>query len=118
MPSEWLRAVTRWSRTADPYRVLIDNMYAPSRRVQYTLFQALVGAWPCGWDGVTGREAFVARVATFIDKAIKEEKEETSWIRPEPAYDAATNKFVRDLLSDEVFMADCSAFCAQLSQTQ
>ena len=30
------------------------------------------------------------------------------------SYDAATNKFVRDLLSDDVFMADCSAFCAQL----
>jgi len=115
MPSDWLRAVTRWSRTAEPYRVLIDGMYAPSRRVEYTLFQALVGAWPCDFGETTDRKAFSARVAAFIDKAIKEEKEETSWICPNPGYEAATRKFVESLLLDKDFVEDCAAFCGRLA---
>ncbi|MFO0574858.1 MAG: malto-oligosyltrehalose synthase [Polyangia bacterium] len=115
MPLEWRRVVTRWSRTAERYRELPGGRSIPSRRDEYTLYQALVGAWPIGWDGKHEREAFVERAVAFFAKAIKEEKEETSWVRPDAQYEEASRHFALNLLHDDDFMSDCAEFCAQLA---
>jgi (1->4)-alpha-D-glucan 1-alpha-D-glucosylmutase len=114
MPAEWRRAVTRWARTAERYRPLHVGRLIPSRRDEYTLYQALIGAWPFGWDGKTERAAFIERAVAFFAKAIKEEKEETSWVRPDPQYENASREFAESLLNDDAFMADCAEFCAML----
>jgi (1->4)-alpha-D-glucan 1-alpha-D-glucosylmutase len=110
MPAEWRRAVNRWSQMAEPYRRQLDEGPAPSRRDEYTLYQALVGAWPFGWDGRTDRECFVKRVVAFMEKAMKEAKEETSWTQPYPEYEEGVRTFIEGLLGDEVFMTDLGAF--------
>src|SRR5262249_33476431 len=51
MPAEWQRVVTRWARIAEHHKRSADDQPAPTRRDEYTLYQALVGAWPFGWDG-------------------------------------------------------------------
>jgi (1->4)-alpha-D-glucan 1-alpha-D-glucosylmutase len=112
LPAEWQRAVVRWSRIADQRRSLVDGRRAPSRRDEYTLYQSLVGAWPFGWDGRADRQPFAERVAAFMEKALKEAKQETSWTRPNPDYERATRELVMGLLGDDSFVEDVAAFCA------
>jgi (1->4)-alpha-D-glucan 1-alpha-D-glucosylmutase len=119
MPEEWQRTVTRWSHRAEPYRGGRGNRAAPSRRDEYTFYQALVGAWPFGWDG-TGEGAsdgdpLVNRMTAYMEKAAKEEKEETSWIRPDADYDRALRAFVEGTMHDQGWMSDAARFVARIA---
>jgi (1->4)-alpha-D-glucan 1-alpha-D-glucosylmutase len=99
---------------AVPYRTRENGRAAPSRRDEYTLYQALVGAWPFGWDGRDGRAAFAARTTAFLEKAAKEAKDETSWTHPDPSYERGLCAFAERLLGDDRFVADVAAFCRGL----
>jgi isoamylase len=114
MPTEWQRAVTRWARIAEHHKRLVDDRSAPSRSDEYNLYQALVGAWPFGWDGRRNRDDFTSRVTAFMDKAIKEAKQETSWTYPNARYEKAVRAFVEALLRDDAFMDDAASFCARI----
>jgi (1->4)-alpha-D-glucan 1-alpha-D-glucosylmutase len=114
MPDEWQRAVTRWARTLSPHRSALDGVTAPSRPTEYMIYQALVGAWPFGWDGRRGRESFAERLIAFLEKALREAKEDTSWTRPNAAYEEATRRFVLAALEDTTFVEDLAAFCRRL----
>jgi (1->4)-alpha-D-glucan 1-alpha-D-glucosylmutase len=119
MPEEWQRTFTRWSRRAEPYRGRAGDRTAPSRRDEYTFYQALVGAWPFGWDGTgdgdPGGETLVSRMTAYMEKAAKEEKEETSWIRPNAEYDRALRAFVEGVMRDRGWMSDAARFMARLA---
>ncbi|HEU4409486.1 MAG TPA: glycogen debranching protein GlgX [Polyangiaceae bacterium] len=111
VPDEWRHAVSRWSRRAERFKVGSNGGAAPTRSDEYLFYQALVGAWPYGWDGAAGRDEFAARLADYMTKAAKEAKVHTSWTNPNPAYDEALANFVRRVLGDEDFVADVRAFC-------
>ena len=114
MPREWRRTVTQWSRVAAAFRTVGDDAALPSRRDEYMFFQALVGAWPCGWDGKVDRDAFAKRMAAFMEKATMEAKQETSWICPSASYDEAVRSFVARALNDDSFMEGVRVFCARI----
>jgi (1->4)-alpha-D-glucan 1-alpha-D-glucosylmutase len=100
IPEEWALAVARWSAINERHRR--DGM--PDRNVEYLLYQTLVGAWPID----------VERVVQYVEKASKEAKAHTSWITPNPDYDAALRDFVEGALADRVFVADLEDFVAAL----
>jgi (1->4)-alpha-D-glucan 1-alpha-D-glucosylmutase len=77
-------------------------------------YQALVGAWPFGWDGEAGRPEFVARMKAFMRKATREAKEQTSWASPDAAYDEGIERFVTGTLEDAGLRSKFAAFCARL----
>ncbi len=114
MPTEWLRAVSRWRRRSERHQTRVDWMVAPTRRDEYTFFQALVGAWPCSWDGHGADDELVARTTSYLEKAVREAKLETSWAHPDEAYEAALRRFVEGSLRDEGFVRDVAGFCARL----
>jgi (1->4)-alpha-D-glucan 1-alpha-D-glucosylmutase len=68
------------------------------------MYQTFVGAWPLDAD----------RAAAYAEKASREAKDRTSWLDPDPAYDAAVDRWVRAVLADEEFVADLAAFVAPL----
>ncbi|HET9956471.1 MAG TPA: glycogen debranching protein GlgX, partial [Polyangiaceae bacterium] len=103
MPQPWRDAVREWSALNHKYRTEAERGLAPSRRDEYMYYQALLGAWPFGWDGERGLDSFIQRMQAFMQKATNEAKEETSWIAPSPRYDAATASFVERSLSDPEF---------------
>ncbi len=111
VPDEWRRAVGRWSRRAEKVKAGASDSAMPSRGDEYLFYQALVGAWPYGWDGRAGRDEFAERLAAYLGKAAKEAKLFTSWTNPDPAYDEAVAAFARGMLADEDFVADVRAFC-------
>ena len=98
IPAEWRTIVSRWSRANRLARSEVNGAPAPDRRDEYLFYQALIGAWPAGLDRPPD-EAFVERMRSYMQKAVKEAKVHTSWIRPSPAYDAAVASFVEQVLT-------------------
>jgi len=100
MPQEWAIAVNRWSEMARAHRS--DEW--PDPNAEYLLWQTLVGAWPISAE----------RTVAYMQKASKEAKRYTSWVKPSADYDAALEHFVRGVLGDAALTADIAAFVAPL----
>jgi (1->4)-alpha-D-glucan 1-alpha-D-glucosylmutase len=114
MPDEWRAAAARWAELNRPHRTdLGDGFSAPDPADEYLLYQTLVGAWPADADSPDGWAAFADRVKGYMRKAIHEAKVHTSWINPNPDYDAAVQDFVGRVLdpaSAGDFLADLARF--------
>ena len=101
VPDGWGDAVRRWVKANGRHRT---GEGLPDANAEYLLYQTLVGAWPLGPD----------RAVAYMEKASKEAKARTSWIDPDPAYDAALRSFVEGVLADETFQADLRSFVEPL----
>ncbi len=100
IPGQWALGVRRWAARLERYR----RGDWPDRNTEYLLYQTLVGAWPLETD----------RAVAYVEKAIKEAKRHTSWVTPDPDYEAAVLGFVRDALGDDEFIADLETFVRPL----
>ncbi|HUU34320.1 MAG TPA: malto-oligosyltrehalose synthase, partial [Vicinamibacterales bacterium] len=113
-PEAWQAAVTRWRKTNAANRTRVAGNQAPDGNDEYLFYQALVGAWPAELltDDVPDRAApdLVERMAAYMHKAIKESKLHTSWITPNPEYEAAVAHFVARTLSGRSAPAFCASF--------
>ena len=89
IPDEWEREVAKWMRLNKGARTIVDGEPAPDRNDEYRFYQVLLGAWP----------ADVARLQTYMTKAVKEGKEHSSWINPNEAYEGAVATFVERVLA-------------------
>ncbi|MDQ1711465.1 MAG: (1-_4)-alpha-D-glucan 1-alpha-D-glucosylmutase [Frankiaceae bacterium] len=100
VPEEWAAAVRRWTAMNARHRCA-DG---PDADMEYLLYQTFVGAYPLPVD----------RALAFAEKAAREAKRHTSWLDPDPAYEAAVADWVRAVLSDEEFLADLDVFATPL----
>ncbi len=71
-----------------------DN--APSASDRYLFYQTLAALW-----APTERDALSDRLATYMEKAARESKQQTSWVNPDAAYEEALQDFVRGMIADE-----------------
>jgi (1->4)-alpha-D-glucan 1-alpha-D-glucosylmutase len=123
MPTEWSRAIRRWSTLNEALRVEIEELKAPDHNEEYLLYQTLVGTWPLNSSAsrTTDDEAhatYVERIQNYMQKAIHEAKVHTSWINPDPAYDDAIRTYVARVLdarTNAPFVDDCAAFAARVA---
>ncbi|MBV8772904.1 MAG: malto-oligosyltrehalose synthase, partial [Deltaproteobacteria bacterium] len=100
IPEEWERVVRRWARLNQRHW----NGDTPDRNIEYALYQTLVGAWPIEHE----------RVATYIEKAIREAKQHTSWTNQNRQYESAVLRFINGVLEDREFTGDLDRFVAPL----
>lgn len=100
IPDEWERAVRRWARLNQPHW----NGSTPDRNLEYALYQTLLGAWPIERE----------RVARYIEKAIREAKQHTSWTNQNQQYESAVLGFVNSVLEDREFTHELERFVAPL----
>jgi (1->4)-alpha-D-glucan 1-alpha-D-glucosylmutase len=100
MPQQWAAAVREWSTMTEQYR----THFQPDRNTEYLFYQTLVGAWPIEED----------RLQQYLEKAIREAKNHTSWTAPEEEYEKAVHSFVTAAMADEVFVAAVRRFVARL----
>jgi (1->4)-alpha-D-glucan 1-alpha-D-glucosylmutase len=115
MPRRWGDSVSRWLRLNRSRHLEVDGETVPDRNVEYLFYQTLIGAWPPGLepedaDAVT---ALAERVASYMIKAVREGKEESSWSNRNAAYEAALERFVATVLDasrPNAFLADFHAF--------
>jgi malto-oligosyltrehalose synthase len=96
----WARAVRRWHARA----VTLTAGRLPEADTEYLLWQTLAGAWPVGGD----------RLAGYLRKAMREAKTATSWISPDPGYEAAALSFAAAVLADPVLTGWIGQFVAAL----
>jgi (1->4)-alpha-D-glucan 1-alpha-D-glucosylmutase len=87
----WAEKARRWMAKRPPD---VDSGIA------YHLLQTLVGAWPI--DG--------ERIRRYLEKAMREAKEHTSWTRIDETYENAVQTFAKSLLEDKTFTSELSAF--------
>ncbi len=120
MPREWGRRVTRWLRLNRSWRGQIDDEPVPGRNVEYLFYQSLLGAWPWGLapDDRDGMRDLAERLESYMIKAVREGKEQSSWSNPNAAYEAALQRFVGNALDasrPNLFLADFHDLVALLA---
>ena len=98
MPAAWRLALRRWRQLNRRLRTTIDGRSAPSHNDEYLLYEALLGAWPLGNVDEAALAAFRTRIQRYMQKATREAKIHTSWINPNPEYEAALERFIDGLL--------------------
>jgi (1->4)-alpha-D-glucan 1-alpha-D-glucosylmutase len=92
LAEDWRSRVARWSRINQSLKRMLDTGPAPEANDEYFLYQTMLGAWP---DDPAEVPAFIDRLAAATLKGIREAKRRTSWNDPDPAYEQATDEFVR-----------------------
>jgi (1->4)-alpha-D-glucan 1-alpha-D-glucosylmutase len=99
----WGSAVARWRTLTERFR----TEGVPDRNLEHLLHQTLVGAWPIGTD----------RLGPYAEKAMRESKGPTSWLRPDDDYELAVQTFLREILADPDFVVDLDGFVESLAGT-
>ncbi|MEZ5266340.1 MAG: hypothetical protein R2755_32140 [Acidimicrobiales bacterium] len=92
---EWAATVRRWRRRDVPYRSPLVDGWA-----EKFLYELLVGAHPLP----------VERAQVVMAKAVREAKLATSWLDPDPDYEAAIAAFVDGCAGDAELGAELDAF--------
>ncbi|SNB47349.1 malto-oligosyltrehalose synthase [Geobacter sp. DSM 9736] len=113
IPELWREAVVRWSRFNRKSKVVVEGQAAPDRNEEYLLYQTLLGAWPLDPEKDPGLESFRLRIRTYMLKALREAKVNTSWISPNVLYEDAVLLFVDTILTERAgnqFMGDFGRF--------
>ena len=103
LPPEWRRMVAEWMRLNARNRTRLGSLWAPDRNDEYLFYQAVLGAWPpeTADHPVPDRAPadFVARIDTYMQKAVREAKVHTSWINQDQEYGRAVAGFVERTLA-------------------
>ena len=76
----------------------------PDSNTEYLYYQTLIGAWPLTLE----------RAKTYMQKATREAKEQTSWTLPNKAFEDALNRFIDKTFSNKRFMRSVESFVGRI----
>lgn len=101
IPERWSERMQRWGEHNKRYREsgLFD------RNTEYLFYQSLVGAWPVDEQ----------RMLAYMEKAVRESKEHTSWTRVDETYEEAVRNFVSQVMHDRKFCKEVEEFVASIA---
>jgi (1->4)-alpha-D-glucan 1-alpha-D-glucosylmutase len=100
VPDAFAACVERWSARTRAYR---DPRVDAA--IEHLFYQTLIGAFPLSAE----------RAQAYMEKAAREAKRHTSWIRPDAEYEAALRAFVGAAIADRALTDEVAAFVARLS---
>jgi (1->4)-alpha-D-glucan 1-alpha-D-glucosylmutase len=115
MSQEWETAINRWARMNERHHTDLEGKVAPDRNDEYLLYQTLIGVWPLYKLNETEHAGFTERIRSYMIKAIREAKLNTSWLNPNQLYESAVLDFVANVLRrtrTNLFLADFEQFQA------
>jgi (1->4)-alpha-D-glucan 1-alpha-D-glucosylmutase len=118
LPAAWRLSTRRWSRMNRCHKRVVHDHVAPSRNDEYLLYQLLVGSLTAGEIDDASLADYAGRIEQAWLKSARESKAVTSWINPNPGYEAALTAFVRALLGQcegNLFLADLQANTAVIA---
>jgi (1->4)-alpha-D-glucan 1-alpha-D-glucosylmutase len=114
IPAEWEAAIGRWREMNRGLRFENEEGVTPDGNEEYLLYMTLLGTWPFAPMDDADHEMYLDRIAAYMEKALKEAKLRTSWIKPNEEHDAAVRAFVRGILDRanpaNIFLPDFIAF--------
>jgi (1->4)-alpha-D-glucan 1-alpha-D-glucosylmutase len=79
---------------------------APTLVEQHFIFQTLLGVWPISAE----------RLEQYLQKAMREAKQHTTWIAPDERHEAAVQSFARALLTHRDFLRDFVPFQERVAE--
>ena len=100
MPHEWRDAVLRMRALARK-----GDRWVPSPAAEYLLYQTLVATFPIDAD----------RAAAYMLKAVREAKQETSWLDPDAEYEAGLDAFVRRVVGDAAIQDEVRGLVGEMT---
>ena len=101
MPERWRTAVARLHARAKSHLGAQPRALA----AEYLLYQTLVAAYPIDAD----------RLWTYMLKASREAKQQTSWLEPDTQYEADLERFVRGMVADPEVEREISALVGAMT---
>jgi (1->4)-alpha-D-glucan 1-alpha-D-glucosylmutase len=108
IPDEWEARLNQWVEWNLPLKSNLGGVLVPAIDEEILIYQTMLGAWPHREED---HAEFPARLKEFLRKALREAKQNSSWIGPNEAYEQAVEAFVdRILASDSQFLADFGPF--------
>lgn len=119
IPDLWKSHLSNWTRWNKRKKVKVENELAPSRNDEYLLYQTLLGTWPLEVPRGDALERYRSRIQQYMLKAVREAKQNSSWIAPRQEYEQALQTFIDALLSESplsAFRVDFEPFAAQVAQ--
>jgi (1->4)-alpha-D-glucan 1-alpha-D-glucosylmutase len=100
IPSRLRAAVHRWSRRNRSFK----TQGFPDHNTEYFLYQTLIGAWPISKD----------RVVAYMEKAVREAKQRTSWTHQNKEFEDATKSFIERILESTEFLSELEGFVGRV----
>jgi (1->4)-alpha-D-glucan 1-alpha-D-glucosylmutase len=100
MPHQFADVIVAWAKHNEQYKTSVGGQMLPDRNSEYFLYQTLIGAWPLE----------VERAKSYMQKAMREAKQQTSWMANNRAYEDALNHFIESILDDREFTASLEDF--------
>lgn len=119
IPQRWQKAVFRWHRLNRPGKSTRGETVIACND-EYLLYQTLIGTWPFDPFNVSAFGDYRQRIESYMIKAVREAKQNSSWINPDPAYEQAVRQFVRRCLGgncDTPFLQDFIEFEQRIRQS-
>jgi len=120
IPPMWNLRVREWKRFNRRHKTTVNGVPAPSPNDEYLLYQTLIGAWPSGpFRDNEDQKAFCERIESYMLKAIREAKQNTSWINRNTEYETAVTSFVNAILNagtDNRFLSDFVPFQRRIAR--
>jgi (1->4)-alpha-D-glucan 1-alpha-D-glucosylmutase len=104
MPHQFAEAIAEWARYNEQYKTASATQALPDRNSEYFLYQTLIGAWPIDSE----------RTKAYMQKAMREAKQQTSWVANNKEYEDALNSFIDAILGDTDFVNALEDFVARL----
>jgi (1->4)-alpha-D-glucan 1-alpha-D-glucosylmutase len=103
MATDWAAAVRRWREINAPLRT---SATAPTPDEEYLLYQTLVGTWPIS----------AQRLASYLEKAMREAKVDSNWMSPDEEHEAAVQAFAAAVIEHGPFLYAFEGFTARVAE--
>ncbi|ADW69904.1 malto-oligosyltrehalose synthase [Granulicella tundricola] len=100
LPEEFASAIQSWTAANEQFKA---NTF-PDPNTEYFLYQTLIGAWPIDAE----------RTKTYMLKAMREAKQQTSWVANNKPFEDALFAFIDAILTHAPFVDSLSEFVAKL----
>lgn len=101
MPGKFGAALHRWYRMNSAFRTGgSEGSMMPDRNTEYLYYQSLIGAWPLPLE----------RVQAYMLKAVREAKQQTTWVANNQEFEGALNRFIEQTLSHDPFLRELRQF--------
>jgi len=109
LPDDWFTIVQQWQQLTENFK---QNNF-PDPNDEYLIYQSLTGNYPMPGQE---EEDFEERFTGFLQKALREAKQNSSWTTPNEEYENAVADFAKKLLNKKnVFWESFEQFHSQIA---
>lgn len=106
LPDLWMQKVEQWQRQNENASGAVD------RNDEYFIYQSIIGAWPMPG---TATVDFEERLNAYLEKSVREAKQNSNWTSPNEAYETAIRNFIKVLLQEgSAFRSSLDEFLPQI----